>query len=720
MRLTDALEASEPAPRVTHDKPAHPKGWEPGYEWDGNAGHITTGPLADRPTTWDAYLVDAGLDPADVEVIEPVQVRGWDTTVAKRDTEGRRYSEVVRARYYRLNTRRRAVKVDLDELVRAARRRTRTVPPALVAGSYAFVVALGDLQLGKGLASETPILTPAGWTKHGDLRAGMSVYGRDGQPKRVLDVLPTTSRGLYEVELGDGTSVVCDESHLWSGTRKYHTPDKRGWVRRAGVVSLTELKAITEQPASATRPFVLDAAGAIEFPPRNLLVDPYVFGAWLGDGKTHTGIIGVGAEDADMIAHLGHRVPSDERAGQMCAVRIPGLTAKLRTLGVLGAKRIPEQYLRGSVAQRLALVQGLMDTDGYASEIGACEFTNTNRQIIDSMLFLLRSLGIRCRIAEHVGRISGRPFKTYWRINFRAPLPVFRLPRKAARQRESTQRVDMYRAVRAVRYVGRGDAQCITVEGGLYLAGEQLTVTHNCDGDGVEGTVARFLDKTAAAVTRYRRYAKGCPVYLFHLGDCIEGFVSQGGANAWRTTLTTTEQVRLYRRLVLEQVKAFAAVAPRVILAGVPGNHDEAHRPLHTYGDSWAIDALSAVQDALQLAGGYDHVSVHAPARDELTLTFDVCGTTVGLAHGHQFRNGDWQKWWSGQSHGRQPIGDADMLLTGHFHHLRIVRESRTFLQVPALESESTWFRHTRGGVSQPGIVTMLVGDGSWRSLEVL
>lgn len=243
------------------------------------------------------------------------------------------------------------------------------------------------------------------------------------------------------------------------------------------------------------------------------------------------------------------------------------------------------------------------------------------------------------------------------------------------------------------------------------------------DGDGVEGTVQRFIDTTTAAVKRYRRIAKGSPIYLIHLGDCIEGFQSQGGANAWRTTLTTTEQVRLYRRLLLEQIKAFAAAAPRLVVCAIPGNHDEAHRPLHTYGDSWAIDAASAVRDALDLAGGYEHVTVHAPERDELTLTLDVCGTVVGMAHGHQFGSGveGWKKWWQGQQHGRQPIGDADVLLAGHRHHLNITRNGeRTFLQTPALESESTWWRHRTGEGGNPGVVTMLAGGGTWSALEVL
>ena len=242
------------------------------------------------------------------------------------------------------------------------------------------------------------------------------------------------------------------------------------------------------------------------------------------------------------------------------------------------------------------------------------------------------------------------------------------------------------------------------------------------DGDGAEGTVARFIDKTAEAVKRYRRVAKGRPVYLIHLGDCIEGYVSQGGANAKRTTLTTTEQVDLYQSLLLEQVQAFAKVAPELTVVGVPGNHDEAHRPLHTYTDSWALQAVNSVQRALTFAGGYDHVRLHIPERDELTVTLDVCGTIVGMAHGHQWKAGQAVNWWARQAHGRQPIGDADLLLSAHLHHLRVEHtgSDKTWLQVPALESGSQWWKHRTGEWGQPGIVTMLVGGGSWSGLEVL
>lgn len=288
--------------------------------------------------------------------------------------------------------------------------------------------------------------------------------------------------------------------------------------------------------------------------------------------------------------------------------------------------------------------------------------------------------------------------------------------------RRRTLAVDMSELVKAAKRRG-------TVQKPVQVESEQAFLVAlgdlqlgKVDGDGLEGTVARFLATTTEAVKRYKRIAKGAPVYLAHLGDCIEGFQSQGGANAWRTTLTTTEQVRLYRRLLVEQIKAFAAVAPRVAVCAIPGNHDEAHRPLHTYGDSWAIDAASAVADALQLAGNYEHVTVLAPERDELTLTLDVCGTIVGMAHGHQWRAGQATTWWAKQSHGRQPIGDADLLLSAHLHHLRVEHtgSDKTWLQVPALESGSQWWKHRTGEWGQPGIVTALVGGGSWSALEVL
>lgn len=248
------------------------------------------------------------------------------------------------------------------------------------------------------------------------------------------------------------------------------------------------------------------------------------------------------------------------------------------------------------------------------------------------------------------------------------------------------------------------------------------------DGDGTEGTIERFLSKTDAAVRRVKELRRAGrkvdSITLAWLGDCIEGNVSQGGsiAQAGRLDLTVSEQLRVYRRLMLHQVKEFAGLAERLVVPVVPGNHDEVERAgkvVRRYDDSWAVEGAVAVADALNLAGGYEHVSFVFPGRDELTITLDVAGTAVGFAHGHQFGR-DPVKWWSGQAHGMQPIGSATLLLAAHLHHLRVEQTgAKTFLQIPALDGGSTWWRHRTGQDSPPGLVSLLIGDGGWGDLAV-
>ena len=154
-----------------------------------------------------------------------------------------------------------------------------------------------------------------------------------------------------------------------------------------------------------------------------------------------------------------------------------------------------------------------------------------------------------------------------------------------------------------------------------------------------------------------------------------------------------------------------------------PGNHDEAERQgkaVRRYDDSWAVEGAVAVADALKMAGGYEHVSFVFPGRDELTITLDVAGTAVGFAHGHQFGR-DPVKWWSGQAHGMQPIGSATMLVAAHLHHLRVEQSgAKSFIQIPALDGGSVWWRHRTGQDAPPGMVTLLIGDGGWGDLAVL
>ena len=246
-------------------------------------------------------------------------------------------------------------------------------------------------------------------------------------------------------------------------------------------------------------------------------------------------------------------------------------------------------------------------------------------------------------------------------------------------------------------------------------------------GQGTEQTVQRILDGLEASVARLKREAKRraiSTVVIANVGDCIEGTVSQGGGVALFSDLGLTEQLRVVRRLLLEHVKAFAPLAERVLLPVAPGNHDQAYRLLGLSSaatDSFAVDACLQVADALALANGYDHVQVITPEVDDLTVTIEAAGTILGMAHGHQFRQGKGHDWWAKQGHARHRIGQAHILLTGHFHHLRIVDDSgRLWVQAPTVDPGSPWFDQRQGGGPQTGVLTLLTRDGAWTGLEIL
>lgn len=232
------------------------------------------------------------------------------------------------------------------------------------------------------------------------------------------------------------------------------------------------------------------------------------------------------------------------------------------------------------------------------------------------------------------------------------------------------------------------------------------------DGGGSEATVTRFLNELERVAHR-QRTIKAHHIHLPWLGDCIEGNVSQGGKVAGRTDLTVTEQVRIIRRLTLAQIKALAPLTDHITIAAVPGNHDETSRQLHTTGDdSWAVDALSAVYDAVQENEELKHrVSFVFPNTDDLTITQDFGDIRIALAHGHQFKpatDAGALKWWDGQASGRTPAGSADLLLSAHRHHLAIRDHGggRLWLQIPALDGGSAWFTHRYGADSPPRLLS--------------
>jgi predicted phosphodiesterase len=118
-------------------------------------------------------------------------------------------------------------------------------------------------------------------------------------------------------------------------------------------------------------------------------------------------------------------------------------------------------------------------------------------------------------------------------------------------------------------------------------------------------------------------------------------------------------------------------------------------------------------------AKGYE-VGWIFPGRDEMHLTIDVAGTRVGLLHGHQTR-GKMQNWLAAKAMSRDAIGTADVVISGHYHHLRLEQMGpTTWLQTGAMDGGSVWWAHKGGLDAPPAAITLITAGGLWSGLEIV
>lgn len=280
--------------------------------------------------------------------------------------------------------------------------------------------------------------------------------------------------------------------------------------------------------------------------------------------------------------------------------------------------------------------------------------------------------------------------------------------------------VPMDDLIKAVEEYEFDQAEVTTGEFGI-IVGIGDTQFGKIDGDGPEGTLRRTLEviaKIGVMLHDLRALYPYAHIHVVWLGDHIEGFVSQGGANTWRTQLTLNEQIRLTRRVMMKMVETVAPLADRISMAAVPGNHGEAVRfnghGITRYDDSHDTESLIAVAEACSLSPEkFGHIEFQVPDTDELTIVTEVANTVVLQAHGHQHNAGKHFDWWKGQAFHNPLANQAHVLLEGHLHHEHIDTDGwRTFVGVPALESESTWWRHKTGTPGAPGAFIGVVRDG--------
>jgi replicative DNA helicase len=416
-----------------------------------------------------------------------------------------------------------------------------------------MIVVAARPAIGKALALDTPLPTPAGWTTMGEVQVGDHLIGADGKPTRVVAATEVMhGRPCYEVEFSDGTVIVADAQHQWvtwdsalrkayddhrkpgspaypsdwptwassAASRKKYGSGDRARMRALRANGLTAAQAgvplgrtatavqqqwnrsdpcagneatarprTTEEIARTLRVrgqhnHAIPAARALDAPLADLPIDPYVLGYLLGDGdSTGSGRVACDPQDRTWLLEefrsAGYDAAPYADDGHFGVRRLRNTWC---LLGLHRGKHVPDAYLRASFSQRLALVQGLIDSDGCVDGHGAYRFTNTDKRLVDGFLDLVRSLGCIPQVHHRVARMrDGRRTRDSWEVIVPAGVVLARLPRKMrqARHRWGREQESLY--IRDVRPIESVPVRCVEVDNPahLYLAGPGWVPTHN-------------------------------------------------------------------------------------------------------------------------------------------------------------------------------------------------------------------------------------------------
>lgn len=367
----------------------------------------------------------------------------------------------------------------------------------------------GPSNHGKAQPIDEPVLTPTGWRSIGDLRVGDLVIGSDGGAKKVVGVFPQGRKRVLRLTMDDGAWTRCCEEHLWFTTTgrelnrgRYTRAPRPDRVRTPtgieGGGSVKTAKAIATSLADDVHYLpIVHPVG--DFFPEPLAFDPYILGLLLGDGcltgssptycSADLELIHAVEDYATSVGDLISPVSAD--GDDLMTIRIVGgprgisqgssVMHRLRGIDVFGksseAKHVPREFLFANAMERLALLQGLMDTDGSVSNEGTqAQFSTTSPALRDAVVDLARSLGGRAMTySKETGALPAWCVMVSFPIGGVVP---FRLSRKVrawvGRTKELRRRIEKVDA--------DGDSECVCIaldaEDHLYVTRGYI-LTHN-------------------------------------------------------------------------------------------------------------------------------------------------------------------------------------------------------------------------------------------------
>lgn len=334
-------------------------------------------------------------------------------------------------------------------------------------------------QHGKEISDNEEVITPNGFVKHGDLKVGDYVLGRDGLPKKVLWVSPKT-KSEYMVSFSDGSKIECHGNHEWV----VYNRTKHKWERVETKQIYQEGRLYKGDGKRGSRyKYQVDANVCVKFNDRETGIDPYLFGVWLGDGCATCGYIHIGNNDIEIINNSAYNF--HELKGTTTRKFYSSEFYKaLKENGYIKKKHIGDEFVFNSIETRKQVIAGLIDTDGVVyQKNGRVTISNTNKDIIDRSALILRSLGESAVITSFPPRVSSSGVvgkKVVYRLCFN---PSIEYPTRVARKRiviKSRKRRRSIISIEPIKHEAYGN--CIQVEDGIYLVGRNFVPTHNSEG----------------------------------------------------------------------------------------------------------------------------------------------------------------------------------------------------------------------------------------------
>lgn len=341
---------------------------------------------------------------------------------------------------------------------------------------------------GKGLAHGEPVLTVSGWTPIEDIQVGDLVAGSDGSFYPVEGVYPQGEKDLYRMHFTDGSYVDCDEDHLWTFDRPRQAAAKRANFQVRTLLEKDDVVYIRPDTGGRQRKYFLPMPEAFGFS-GDVPWDAYTVGALLGDGGLTGSSVTFSTNDVEILGQLD--VPEwRKKKGDNYDYSLLKTRSRCEEIGIWGAraweKEIPDLYMKATPQHRLAILQGLFDTDGTPATAGRVEFSTSSPMLARQVRELVWSLGGTATMGvrdapKYTYKGETRTGRPAYRVQVKLPgkLDCFRLSRHLKVAPSKRQR-EPYRALDRIEPIGRGPSTCIRVAApdSLFVTRDGI-LTHN-------------------------------------------------------------------------------------------------------------------------------------------------------------------------------------------------------------------------------------------------